>query len=64
MPEQSDAEARAKKLRERLVKLKRINERRQEEAAAAEPAAGGPRADESPHTYVERRMRETLKKKP
>jgi hypothetical protein len=63
MPEQSDAEARAKKLRERIVKLKRINERRQEEAAAAPPADGGPRAGESPHAYVERRMRETLKKK-
>ena len=57
MPDDA-AKARAAKLRERI---------RQKRAEAARPQApepdSGPRRGESPNAYVERRMRETLKRK-
>ena len=50
---------RAARLRERIAKKKQEH--------AGEATAGevdpGPRPGESPHAYVERRMRETVKKK-
>jgi hypothetical protein len=50
---------RAERLRARVAQLKKV------EPAAEEPQkpVRGPRPGESPHAFVERRMRETLKKK-
>jgi hypothetical protein len=59
MPKHSAAKARASKLRERITQLK---DRHVEVSEGLKPDRG-PRPGESPNAYVERRMRETLKKK-
>jgi hypothetical protein len=53
-----DPATRAARLRERLAK----RQARQPEPATEPAEAGQPRPGESPNAYVERRMRETLKK--
>jgi hypothetical protein len=56
MPD-DDAKARAARLRDR------ISEKREEADTPQAPEPdSGPRPGESPNAYVERRMRETLKK--
>jgi hypothetical protein len=58
MADGSDPKERAAKLRERIAKLK-PGATDSDRAGGEDPA--GPRPGESPHAYVERRMRETLK---
>jgi hypothetical protein len=57
MPDEPDGKTRATKLRARIAKLKRASAEK-----SAEDTEDGPRPGESPNAYVERRMRETLKK--
>ena len=62
------ARERAARLRDRIARRAENSDKHQaDEPAADEPTADepdeGPRPGESPHHYVERRMRETLKKK-
>jgi len=58
MADGSDPMERAAKLRERIAKLK-PGATDSDRTGGEDPA--GPRPGESPHAYVERRMRETLK---
>jgi hypothetical protein len=58
MREEPDGKARAAKLRERMRKLKQS-----ETGKIATGTESGPRPGESPNAFVERRMRETLKKR-
>jgi hypothetical protein len=59
MRQGSDGKARAAKLRERVQKLKQGGGK----ATSGRETESGPRPGESPNAFVERRMRETLKKK-
>jgi len=60
MRQESDGKARAAKLRDRVQKLKQGDA---DKATSGKETDSGPRPSESPNAYVERRMRETLKKK-
>jgi hypothetical protein len=58
MPDTPDSKSRAETLRDRIARQKRQAEERSRPVEES-----GPRPGESPHAFVERRMRETLKKK-
>jgi len=58
MPDRPDSKTRASRLRERIAERKN----RKIDKATARDAENGPKPGESPHAYVERRMRETVKK--
>jgi|RhiMethySRZTD1v2_1073278.scaffolds.fasta_scaffold364827_2 hypothetical protein len=58
MREEPDEKARAAKLRGRIGKLKQT-----ETGKSATSKESGPRPGESPNAFVDRRMRETLKKR-
>lgn len=58
MPKKPEDKARAAKLRGRIQKLEQA-----ETGKIATAPVSGPRPGESPNAFVDRRMRETLKKK-
>ncbi|HZM97112.1 MAG TPA: hypothetical protein VFB92_27020 [Vicinamibacterales bacterium] len=60
MREEPDGKARAEKLRGRIQKLKQGESQK---ATSGTKTDSGPKPGESPNAFVERRMRETLKKK-
>jgi hypothetical protein len=60
MREEPDGKARAAKLRNRIQKVK---QRDGDKATSGKETVSGPKPGESPNAFVERRMRETLKKK-
>ena len=57
------ARERAAKLRDRIARQADEPDEHQADAPAADDSDEGPRPGESPHHYVERRMRDTVKKK-
>ncbi len=58
MRDEPDGKARAAKLRGRIGKLKQAEARKPDTSTVS-----GPRPGESPNAFVERRMRDTLKKR-